>query len=274
MAIAQPVSKLFSIPAAGIEGSTSLVKPALMSELVQGSAIFVKSLSVPGVQLYLDTNGDHPYELAEGDFIRPGANFGRIYLRNESGIPAAVVLSIYPTLPPDVQDFPSWLRTDKRERARGTATCVHTVAAATTWRGRLQNMSADGGPMAYVASINVHTDAELVVRVDVDQLLDATAGTTQEIGWADNVAAVLAAGKLPSHLAAIRCRTGGAAWADPPAAADRRSYYFTCNKDNGVVFNPPYPLAPQREIRVAHLTAPGTTSSFTADVEGEIRNTT
>lgn len=265
--IRQPQIVPVSLGAATSQGTPTVLKARVTPVNVGGSAIFVISAPPPGCQLILESPDSMRQQIGEGDFIRPGQDFNRFFIRHQLADGGQLLLAVYP--PMGVNTLPHLARPQLLPRVRGVVMGDLTVAAATAWKMRLRNTENTGsGRIAYVRSIDLHhfSGGGVVVecRADVDQDLSADAGTDSAIKWANALAGV-----TPPFAPAVVARTGGAAWADPPAAGTP-SYYFSLAPDNGLVFDPPYPLLPQKEIRIQHLTAPGIRCAMSADISGEV----
>lgn len=272
MPIQNPTYTLVNLGTASKDPGSAGVKPRLVSVDVGGSAIWVASKPTPGVQLILESPSSLPYRLSEGAFIRPGGNFTRFFLRHENADGGSVLLAVYP--PTQEDDYPSLLQTQPMERVRGIATARFDEVLGTTWRARLQNTEAVGGKIAYIHSIdfqhNLGSATPIRIRVDMHQ--DITSGAAGEaanvINWVGSVANVAQSGHFPK----VQAITKGAAWPDPPDPP-HSAYYLNLQPQDGLAFDPPFPLMPQKEVRVSYLSTPAVTGIMTADLSGDVMPT-
>lgn len=265
--IQQPNYTLVDLGAATSVGTPARLRASVTEVGVSGSAVFVVSPVPPGCQIIFEARDAQRQRIVEGDLIRPGQDFSRFFLRHQLADGGKVLLAVYP--PTRLLTLPQLARTVEVGRIRGILMGDLTVAAATAWKMRIRNTEAVGsGKIGYLRSVDLHhfsgAAVTVEVRADVDQDISADAGTDHNVQWANVIAAA-----PKTHVPAITARTSGAAWADPPAAGTP-SYYFSLSPDNGLVFDPPLPILPQKEIRLQHLTAPGIRCSLSADLSGEV----
>jgi hypothetical protein len=269
MTVIQPSPLLVQLGRADKDPNSATVRAKVTEWSVSGSAIYVASKPVPGAQLMFDTPAGLPHRLTEGAFIRAGGNFRKLYIRHESNDGGSLLLSVYP--PTDEKDYPSLLQTQPMERARGIVNLLLTEAAASIWRARLQNAEPFGGRVAYIHSLDLEHSLgpATAIRVRIDMNQDISSGAAGEAAFGINWNGSISGVPDPGHFPVVRMMSKGAAWADPPAAP-ASSYYMTLSPDNGLAFEPPFPLMPQKELRIAHLASPGLTGSATADVSGDV----